>query len=198
MGSPSLPPLAPHSTAQVTDSGLKKLSVLANTLFSLEYYQICCYCSLSQFLSRSLLSLPRSIPPSSLSPPPPQKRHRLKEGFHITRAQSGVITLTAQLSASQPSSPRDLLMLLQYIIFPLNSNPAASTSSFSAVATGYPTSELWVEPQYGTVTQAPAGLQYILGCKHTEIADKVIEAVQPICTCKSKLMCTLITQAVSL
>lgn len=63
-------------------------------------------------------------------------------------------------------------MLLQYIIFPLNTNPNVSVSTSPAV-TGHPTCELWVEPQYGTVTQAPAGLQYILGCTHKEIADKV-------------------------
>ena len=123
--------------------------------------------SLSSSLPSFILpSLPPSLPPS---------RHRLKEGFHIARAQSGLVTLTAQLSVSQPHNPtRTLAMLLQYIIFPLNCNPASSSASFSSIiASGYPTCELWVEPQYGTVTEAPAGLQYILGCTHTQIADKV-------------------------
>ena len=124
-------------------------------------------------------SLPLPLSPS-LSPPPSLplpllNRHRLKEGFHITRAQSGIVTLTAQLSVTQPHSTSSLPMLLQYIIFSLNANPSTSLSSSVAVGggSGYPTCELWVEPQYGTVTQAPAGLQYILGCTHTEIARKV-------------------------
>lgn len=85
-----------------------------------------------------------------------------------------MVTLTAQLTASQPSTTQDLPMLLQYVIFPLNTNPAASVPTLAAV-TGHPTCELWVEPQYGTVTQAPPGLRYILGCRHEEIADKVCQ-----------------------
>ena len=101
-------------------------------------------------------------------------RHRLKEGFRIARAQSGVVTLTAQLTVSQPHSSRDLAMLLQYVIFPLATNPSTSTSFSSiTVAGGYPTCELWVEPQYGTVTHTPAGLHYTQGCTYDQIADKV-------------------------
>ena len=96
-------------------------------------------------------------------------RHRLKEGFHITRAQSGVVTLACELSTRQQSSNQTSLapdqpMLLQYVIFPFNEATSVA---------GYLTSELWVEPQCGAVTQTPPGLQYILGCTHDQIADKV-------------------------
>ena len=134
-------------------------------------------------LSSSLpLSLPRSLPSSFIPSPflnpslPPSlpPRHRLREGFHIAHAQSGVVTLTAQLSVSQPHSTNHLAMILQYVVFPLTANPSASASF--VISGGYPTCELWVEPQYGTVTQAPAGLQYLLGSTHTQIADKVCGA----------------------
>ena len=93
-------------------------------------------------------------------------RHRLKKGFHLTRAQSGVVTLATELTARQQSSDLapDQPMLLQYVIFPFN-----EATSFASCLT----SELWVEPQCGVVTQVPPGLQYILGCTHDQIPDKV-------------------------
>lgn len=34
-------------------------------------------------------------------------------------------------------------------------------------------SELWVEPQYGTVCEVPPELEYLIGCTHDQIRSKV-------------------------
>ena len=58
----------------------------------------------------------------------------------------------------QPGESTNLKLLLQYVIFPL-SEPL--------------TSELWVEPQYGTVCEIPPDLDYLLQCSHDQIRNKV-------------------------
>ena len=53
-----------------------------------------------------------------------------------------------------------LPFLLQYVIFPYEHGEHLK-------------SELWVEPQHGTIASCPTGLQYLLGLSHTHIANAV-------------------------
>ena len=56
----------------------------------------------------------------------------------------------------------NLQMLLQYVIFPADENLKCVTT------------ELWVEPQYGHVLEAPPGLHYLKRLQHGQISDKVL------------------------
>ena len=81
----------------------------------------------------------------------------------VIHSRGDYLPLHVFLVTQQPRSPTRLQMLLQYVILP------------SAGSRGPLRSELWVEPQHGTVCETPAGLSYLTGLTHQQINDKVTE-----------------------
>ncbi|XP_030748432.1 LOW QUALITY PROTEIN: KICSTOR complex protein SZT2-like [Sitophilus oryzae] len=102
---------------------------------------------------------------------------RLEEGFHFAYSSSGIVTMVLEVMLEPNTS-----CVVQYVLFPPHYNwgddyysgseddtePISDMDAELQLVT-----EVWIEPQYGTVLPRNSRINYINGKNYYEIADAI-------------------------
>lgn len=112
---------------------------------------------------------------------------RIKEGFSFAHSAAGIINmvLEVKMSASNSNSQDTLPCIIQYVLFPPHSTSRSDSRELGSGSEDETDlepeteielqmiTEVWIEPQYGYVTNSPPARSYMESEPYYKLADKV-------------------------